>query len=163
MSPAADAASSEACAACKHSSARSVLVAATTNAFWRFAKRLLQLGRRSQPELEPVGQLVADVVELSPRELDCERVGRRPLGQRRGADKRHAESLDRPGNEQAAALGRLAHAGHHAISELDGEPARGPIKARDVRLAVIGYFASRIVRREPELHYPHGTLSAQRG
>jgi hypothetical protein len=130
--------------------------------FLGLTKRLLQLGSRAQAQLEPVGQLVANIVKFSTRQLHRKRVRGGPLGQRCRSDQGHAESFNRPGNEEAPAFRRLSRAGHDAIAKLDGEPARGPIKARDVRLAVIGFLAIRFVRREPELHYPHGTLSAQR-
>ena len=122
----------------------------------------LQLGRRAQTHLHPVGQLVADVVELAPGQLHGQHVGRGPLGQGGRPHDRHAMPLDRPGHEQAAALGRVSHAAHQAIPQLDRQTPRGPIKAGDVRLAIIGRPLRRFVRGKPELHYPHGTLSARR-
>lgn len=123
---------------------------------------LIELGRGTQPHLHPVGHLIANVVELAPGQLDGKDVGRRAFCQGGGPDNGRTMPGDRPGDKQASALRGVSNASHQAVPQFDGEPAWRPIKARDIRLAIIGNPLSRFVGREPELHYPHGTLSARR-
>ena len=112
---------------------------------------------RPQAHLLPVGELVAQLVEPAPRELDGERIRLVALGQGRRADDRRAEPLHWPGDEESAALARLAMAGHHPLAELDRQPAGGPVEARDVGPSEVGQPARRVGRGQLKLEHAHAT------
>ncbi len=123
------------------------------------AQDLLELGCGTKAHLSPVGQLVPDVVQLAPCQLDGQGIRSGSLGQGGRPHDRSAVPFDRPGNEQAATFRRVAMTGHQSISELDSNLSRRPIKAGDISLAIIGRPLSRVVRGKSKLHNPHGTLS----
>ncbi len=100
-------------------------------------QRLLDLLGHHQTHLLPVGELVADVVELAASQFHAEVVGFQTLGQSRGADERGPLALDRPGDRESPTLGRIAMDDQQTRSHLDLDPRRGSVGAGHERLAEV--------------------------
>ena len=161
-SPAAVDASSDACAARTHSSARSEVVAAITNAFCASTRAWSSCGVDRSPNCSQSASWLR--ISLSfPRASSTAST----YGAGRSASVAvPTNGMPNPSIGHGTKSRPLSvESRAQVITPLRSSTASLPgVRSRPVMYALrkSGAPASRFVRREPELHYPHGTLSAQR-